>query len=398
MTSELQTPCWIVNQNTIHTQVRALQTALASHFNNWRVGYSVKTNSLPQIINIMHEYGCKAEVVSHDEWHLAMLCGIDGHDVIYNGPMKSYDTFMEAVTSGAIVNIETKRELQWLTELPKDGNYKVGIRLNINLSNISAKDAVRENDNSRFGFSDDSDDLADAIAFIQALPNVRISGLHLHRTTQARRVNFYRHIVRYAARIIKKYGLSLDYLDVGGGFYGTLPGKPSYSDYILAIRETLEEQEISDLELIVEPGTALIDNAVQFITEVIDVKTVENETKIITTNGSRMDIDPFFRKKSYICRRIGESQEPRITIAQQLVCGCTCIEEDRLTKLTNFEEIKIGDRLEFSNVGAYTMTLTPLFIRYLPNVYLIADGNTKLIRQAWTANDIYSINTQQCTE
>jgi diaminopimelate decarboxylase len=346
----------------------------------------------------MHEYGCKAEVVSHDEWHLAMLCGIDGHDVIYNGPMKSHNTFMEAVASGAIVNIETKRELHWLTELPKSENYKVGIRLNINLSNISAKDAVRENDNSRFGFSDDSDDLADAIAFIRALPNVRISGLHLHRTTQARRVNFYRHIVRYAARIIKKYGLSLDYLDIGGGFYGTLPGKPSYSDYILAIRETLEEQEISDLELIVEPGTALIDNAVQFITEVIDLKAVENGMKIITTNGSRMDIDPFFRKKSYICRRIGESQEPRTTIAQQLVCGCTCIEEDRLTKLTNFEEIKIGDRLEFSNVGAYTMTLTPLFIRYLPNVYLIADGNTKLIRQAWTANDIYSINTQQCTE
>ena len=32
--------------------------------------------------------------------------------------MKSKSTFLEAIAGGAIVNIETKREIEWLKELP----------------------------------------------------------------------------------------------------------------------------------------------------------------------------------------------------------------------------------------------------------------------------------------
>jgi diaminopimelate decarboxylase len=395
MIETLHTPCWIVNPAAIDTQIAALQCALRSHFADSCIGYSVKTNSLPQVLSTMRNGGCMAEVVSADEWQLARLCGYSASDIIYNGPLKSKDTFIETIIAGGTVNIETRREIAWLRDLPASGTYSVGIRLNINLSQVSAKDAVKDDDNSRFGFTDCTSDLADALAAISAMPNVRLAGLHLHRTTHARRVNYYRHVVKFAARIINKYSLKLDYIDIGGGFYGTIPGKPSYNDYIDAISETLREQGIDNIRLIVEPGTALIDSAVQFVAEVIDVKNTGVGTKIATVNGSRTDIDPFYRKKSYICQTIANNAdgEPRNIVDEQLICGCTCVEEDRITKLTSKPELRCGDRIVFKNVGAYTITLNPLFIRYFARVYTLHNNQYVLTRSEWTANDIYELNT-----
>ena len=84
-------------------------------------------------MKLASEMGAYAEVVSYDEYQLARLCGFEIDHIVYNGPMKSKETFIEAVANGAIVNIETKRELEWLKELPSDGHFNVGIRLNINI-------------------------------------------------------------------------------------------------------------------------------------------------------------------------------------------------------------------------------------------------------------------------
>ena len=123
-----------------------------------------------------HRFGCKAEVVSHDEYRLARLCGFAPNDIIYNGPMKSWETFHEAMVGGAIVNIETKRELQWLDRLSEGHVYNVGLRLNINISKVSPEDADGEDDNSRFGFSDETDEFADAVNFISSRSKLRLAG------------------------------------------------------------------------------------------------------------------------------------------------------------------------------------------------------------------------------
>ena len=111
--------------------------------------------------------------------------------------MKSKETFLKAVTDGAIVNIETWREIEWLTELPKDKLYKVGIRININISEVSPKDEANANDNSRFGFSFENGDFKKAIIAINKLNNVRVVGIHTHREPKTRSVNFYRNVIRY---------------------------------------------------------------------------------------------------------------------------------------------------------------------------------------------------------
>lgn len=388
MYEECVTPCFVFDEAEFRRGVEAFGNALSQRFQRVAIGYSVKTNSLPYALKSARACGCRAEVVSHDEYQLARLCGYEPSEIIYNGPMKSKQTFLEAVEGGAIVNLETKRELQWLRELPAEGKYAVGIRLNINLSHISPEDADGDDDNSRFGFSDESDEFECALRQIESMPNVSLSGLHIHRTAHSRSPRFYERSVAYAAQVIRKYKLTLDYLDVGGGYFGIFPNKPTFADYAEAFYRPLAEQGVGNLMIIVEPGNALTASPFKFLSEVIDVKRVDERTRFVTTDGSRNDIDPFFHKSDYLKELLPTDDDREIEHCQ-IVSGCTCLEYDRLFALTDAPRLEPGDRILYNNVGAYTMTLSPQFIRLWPRVYAVNEqGEIKLVRRESSATDI----------
>ena len=381
----LSTPCFILDEKELVRSIQGFKSALDVFFAQSTVGYSVKTNSLPYCLCIANEKNCYAEVVSYDEYELALQCGFSKERIIYNGPMKSKESFLEAIQNGAIVNIESHREMEWLRLLPKDKLFKVGLRLNVNISKISPEDADGENDNSRFGFSDETEEFSSAVKIIDGLPNVELSGLHIHRTAHSRSIRFYQNSIRYACETITKYGLDLDYLDVGGGYFGIFPNKPTYKDYAEAFREVLAEYRLENLRIIVEPGNALVASCFSFLSKVIDVKHIESNRWFITTDGSRNDVDPFFRKSSYITELITNDEDD--VVEEQIVSGCTCLEYDRLFTINNQPLLKVGDKVLFKNVGAYTMCLSPLFIRYLPKVFVKTNDTYKLIRDNWTANE-----------
>lgn len=384
-----ETPFYVMDEREFEKSVKDFQEALKIRFHNVRIGYSLKTNSLPYVLKLARKLGCFAEVVSSDEYKLAKHCGFLPCEIIYNGPMKSKDTFLECIQEGGTLNIETKRELKWLSELPAGKSYKVGIRLNINISIVSPEDSDGEDDNSRFGFSLESGEFQKAIEYIETIPYVNLVGLHIHRTAHSRSPRFYENSVRYAADIIQKFNLQLDYLDIGGGYFGIFPNKPTFRDYAQSIAIGLGNLKIPNI--IIEPGNALVASCFKFITEVIDTKKVDPSTFFVTTDGSRNDVDPFFRKSDYLKEIVYKSSpKDRHIEEKQIVVGCTCLEYDRLFIINDSPQLEVGDKIIYNNVGAYTLTLSPLFIRYFPKVYSMdKEGNLKLVRAAWEAKDYF---------
>ena len=74
-------------------------------------------------------------------------------------------------------------------------------------------------------------------------------------------------------------------------------------------------------------------------------------------------------------------------VEEQIVVGCTCLEYDRLFALNHQPLLSVGDKIIYKNVGAYTMCLSPLFIRYLPSIYLKKGQNFTKIRDKWTEEE-----------
>lgn len=380
---ELQTPYFLIKEKELKINIESLEKALKKYWNNFKIAYSCKTNSLPWILDYIKNTGHEVEVVSDTEYKLVKKIGFKNEKIIFNGPNKSKKMFLEAIKNKIIVNIDSNNEIEWLKELDEEllENIEIGIRVNFNLEKDCPGETGFFNEGSRFGFSYETGDLKSKINTLNNLRNVKVKGLHIHNTTKTRSVNAYISICKCANNISDWLDYTLSYIDIGGGFFGGVPGKTTFNEYFKNISKILIEKfNPQETTLIVEPGSALIGSPIDFITEVIDVKDTFAK-RIVVINGSRNNIDPFFIKKSYYFKTDINNREIK---SKQLVCGYSCLDNDRLMELENYQELKKGDKIIFEKVGSYTMALSPLFIEYFPDVYVKREnGNTIRVRDKW---------------
>lgn len=394
---ELKTPYYMINEANLVYDIELLRRSLEKSWGNYVMGYSVKTNSLPWLLTYLKKHGFFAEVVSEQEYELSEILGYKDNRIIYNGPIKDKSVFAKVLENGGYVNLDSSYEPEWLEELCKNnpGNtYKVGLRVNADMSAMCPDEELLEEDGGRFGYCYENGDLEQVIDRIKAIPNAKIAGLHLHTSTKSRRPAVFAALAALAVKVAKEYSLSLEYVDMGGGYFGGRSDMPSYADYMPAICDELRKFFYPEkTKLIVEPGVSLISRAISFETSVIDVKDIR-DIRYVVTDGSRVNLNPQVTRHSYP-HHIEYAKETvrQDTIPIQWVCGATCMEYDRLFPIENDVELKAGDRIIYDTAGGYTMCLSPLFIHYFPAVYVERrDGTLFTARKEWTNNEFLSRN------
>lgn len=379
----MKTPYYVIDQNELDDNFQKLKLAMETHWRNYIIGYSYKTNALPWVIRHFDRLGCYAEVVSEEEYRLAQKIGVMPDKLIYNGPIKSKETFLEAIQNGCVVNVDSHRELDWLDELPQE-QRAVGIRVNFDIEKMCPGQSQCPEEGGRFGFCYENGEFARVVALLRE-KGVRIAGLHLHTSSKSRGLDIYRAIAQVACRLQRELGFELDYIDVGGGFFGGLPTKPQFDEYMELMAGILAgEFDQQRTKLIIEPGMAVIGAPVQYVTTVIDVKDTQF-SRFVVTDGSRTSIDPLMTKSSYFHTFQRQGSNP--VVPEQIICGYTCMEHDRLFVAKDEPALQPGDQIIYHKVGAYTMCLTPLFIRYFPDVYVRRSGTLFKVREAWTPED-----------
>ena len=381
--NEKKTPYFLIHKDILDEGLGKLKAALQSAWPNYIIGYSYKTNACPWVIRYFKENGCYAEVVSDDEYYLAKA--INANKIIYNGIAKSKDTFLEAIREGQIVNIDSEYEIDWLDELEKK-EWKVGIRVNFDLESKCPGQTQCGEDGERFGFCYENGELKKAIERIRG-KGIEVSGIHLHKSSKTRMPDIYKAIAMTAVEIARDYQLRLRYVDIGGGFFGGLENKPQFPEYFTMVSDILSQFfNPKETTLIVEPGMALIGPAIDYVSSVVDIKKTTRNV-FVTTDGSRTQIDPLMTKTSYFYDIMWKNNEKREVLKRQVISGFTCMEHDRLFELANEKQLLPGDQIVYHKVGAYTMCLTPLFIKWFPNVYVNNGTGVEIARYKWTEKE-----------
>lgn len=379
----MKTPYFLIKKKELDQNIDDFFEALHVEWGASVLAYSFKTNSLPWLLTYLKDKGCYAEVVSSCEYELALKLGYQKDKIVFNGPVKGKEEFLDAFWNGSIINIDSEREITWLEELePLEETRGIGIRVNFGIEDVCAGEIGYEEDGTRFGFNYENGSLEKAINRLQNIPNIKVCGLHMHSTSASRSLKVYRALARMASRIVKEMHLEVEYIDIGGGFFGGMPGKTTFKEYVAAIRQELHDIDSENVTLIVEPGSAIIGSCVEFVTTVVDAKD-NAKSRIVTIDGSRCNVDPLMIKKRHFYRIEGNGE---VLPKRQVVCGYTCMDKDRLMVLEFEQELKVGDRLVFEKVGSYTMALNPLFIQYYPAVYVDEEGYP-CVRRAWNVDD-----------
>lgn len=372
---ELQTPCFILDENDFKKNINNFKRVLNKYFETSIIGYSFKTNSLPRVLQLAKECGCFAEVVSADEYLLAETIGFDPENIIFNGPVKEKQVFLKALEGGSFINIDAKREIEWLIEYGKP--VSIGIRVNLDTESY----VPGHTHTGRFGFCYENGELHDAIEKLR-INGYNVSRLHMHVSSTTRSPEVFECLSHKACEIIEKEALEIEAIDFGGGYFGGGDDGEHYETYISKIYETLKIYGMEKLKIIVEPGASVVASAFSYMTTVVDTKKT-TYGDFVTVDGTRLHIDPLMTKSRYQYNTLQQKEGEN---AVQTVCGYTCMEKDRIMEYSG-TRLEIGDRIEFEKVGSYTMCFNSLFITYLPTVYSKIDSEYVIVREKWNVEE-----------
>lgn len=396
--NQLDTPFFFLDRARMKHEVEQMRLAFQSYWNNYKIAYSVKTNSLPALATEFLNLGIDAEVVSYDEYQLIRALGFSRDRIVCNGPIKEPIWLDEIAYGSEVVNIDSQQEISYYLEaarLHPNRTFSVGIRVNLNLEQEFQEEINTNNLGSRFGFSYERGELKRAIERLQTLPNLKIVGLHFHVNSNTRSLAIYRYLIEHFVKLVKSYQLQeIRYVDMGGGYYGGVPGKPGWKDYLSTFAEVLTAGGFTpeNLQLIIEPGVSLLASSLRYYTRVRDIR--ENAfSPIAILDGSRIHIDPFFQKQKhqYFYTQVKGDSSKRFSAVQ--LTGFTCLERDRF--FTEEGEVGVGDLFIFDKVGAYTLTLSPLFISYFPPVYAVfEEKGIYKVRGKWTHHEFLQKSTK----
>lgn len=180
-----------------------------------------------------------------------------------------------------------------------------------------------------------------------------------HVGTQTTSAEKYRTAIHYAARVIKAADVTVDRLDVGGGFPVAYEGdenNATVSDCVQCMKEALSEHGLTEIELLAEPGRVLVAEAASLVTR---VEMRKGDLLYLNDGvyGGLFDaakwVGTRYPVSAVSCDRPFEGKTDNFRLA-----GPTCDSLDMMDGPFNLPaDIGIGDWVVFENVGAYSQVL-----------------------------------------
>lgn len=388
---------YLIDSGTVENNYHDMIGAFRAVYPKTRIAYSYKTNYTPRLCKLIDTLGGDAEVVSEMEMWLAGHIGVQPSRIYYNGPYKKYLYVEEALLKGIHVNLDGDYEIAMLREIAgryPDRMFKVGLRCHID---------VGQSFPSRFGFDAENGSLADAVTELSNLPNVSVTGLHCH--IPFRTLESYRQRVERMNEILDGLPeLPLEYISMGGGYLGKISEQmldrfsfmpPAFTDYADVVAGFMKERYSDKPDaptLIIEPGSAVVADAMQYVARVVNIKRVRN-IDVAGMSGSTFQMNPSVKdmNRPVEVYRPADSVSAAAYYDDLYMAGYTCIESDYLYK--GYQgKLGIGDFVVFHNVGSYSVVMKPPFI--LPDIPMleIQDGDKVCVwKRAQTPEDVFAL-------
>ncbi len=382
-------PVFVISEKTVRGTFAEARQAFETRYPKVQFAWSYKTNYLDAVCSIFHSEGSWAEVVSGFEFEKALLLGVNGSNIIFNGPEKSEEDLTLAINHDACIHIDHFDELYLLIETTRKLGKKARVAIRVNL------DAGIYPIWDRFGFNYENGEAWNAINRIMLAENLDLIGLHTHIGTYIMASSAYAVAATKLSNLFmatyRKFDHWIKYIDLGGGFASKntlkgayMPGAetcPSFDEYAEAISNAIISSEIPHENLPVlflETGRALIDDAGYLLTTVLANKRSNSgrRTMVIDAGVNLLFTSFWYNLAIYPAKEASDYSE------ETTIYGPLCMNIDVIREAINFPHVQTGDRLVIERVGAYNMTQWMQFITYRPNVVLIdSEGKTHVIRK-----------------
>lgn len=386
------TPCYVYSRATIERHWRAFDQAFSAlpHL----VCYAVKANSNLAVLNIMARMGSGFDIVSIGELERVLSAGGDPAKVVFSGVGKGRAEMAAALQVGIrCFNIESEMELDRLENVASELNVVAPVSVRVN-PDVDAKThpyistGLKEN---KFGV--DFDVALPLYLSAARMKHIQIIGMDCHIGSQLTELS---PVVDALERVLAlidelaREGIEIRHLDVGGGlgirYDDERPPQPL--EYAHALMPQLQGR---DLEIVLEPGRAIMGNAGVLVTRVEYLK-MGHEKNFAVVDAAMNDL---LRPSLYSAWQeiIPVKQHSEIASQSYDVVGPVCESGDFLGKDRSLA-IAQGDLLAVRSAGAYGFSMSSNY-NSRPRVaeVMVDVERVHLVRKRESLQDLYALET-----
>lgn len=343
-----------------------------------RIAYPVKANPALPLLKHLHSLGVQAECASEHEVTLALLAGFPTGRIVYNSPAPDIDFVLAMRREGAAVVADNIAVLKALgADGAGTGKTLARVALMSSSSYVSEESwhalTAHADPQGKFGIP------LEILADEARAAGVKLDGLHVHAGTMMDDPQVFalvRDELVGLARALRAEGHPIRVLDLGGGLGISFRGNdpfPQISDVGAALAGASGSvlAGLEDAELWVEPGHALVGQAVALLTTVVTTKTQRGRRWAVCDVGS--DQLAKVTLLDWRHRILKADGSPLPMDGPDALGGPLCFAGDVLLPHTDLRDVKEGDVLVVQHAGAYCAALENRFNGRLSSAMVVID-------------------------
>jgi len=397
------TPTYLYSSAAIANAYQELQEGL--HGISHTICFAVKSNGNLSILKRLAELGSGFDIVSGGELRLLQHLGVPGDRIVFSGVGKDREEIREALNYRAgtqsepgilLFNAESEAELQILCEessrIVQNGAKApaAAIRVNPDVLAGGHPHIATGRHEHKFGL-----DWKEAKRLYLAHRNskwIRWEGLSAHIGSQITTLDPFRRAVKRLVGYVeelKAQGISLHYLDVGGGLGVRYSDQkpPNRTAYAKLIKELVRG---ANVEILLEPGRSIIAQSAVLLTRVVYTKTTRGK-RFVIVDGAMNDL---MRPTLYgaihpITKVTRDGNEGNAKRQRADIVGPVCETGDCFLHDWPLGEVQAGDLLAIWGAGAYGMVLASNYNARCRPAEVLVEGETfRLIRRRETQEDL----------
>ncbi len=363
-------PLWLADVDRFRVNLASFEAAWRAAWPDVRIAYSYKTNRLLAFLQAAELDGASAEVAGEAEYELAAgLIEIDPVQIVIDGPAKPDSLLARAGAGRALVLADSAAELE---RAAAAGVTRIGLRVALD-SFTGAQ--------TRFGIP--PSEIA-AVANAAAALGLRVHALSTHLVSTDFDPDSGGVVVSWprpaeehagAARVLATLAAELAaesheiaVIDLGGGF----PPWPAVEAHARSVAGALAAAGFTG-QLLLEPGRAIVADAVELAFTVIAVKTLVDGTRCLVCDAGTNFLPGALTRPPQL-RALGLDGPP----SAALVAGPLCLNVDVVHPHALLPDLRPGAVLIAEAVGAYQQAASTQFGEPRPAVVVRQDGRWSL--------------------
>lgn len=382
------TPVYITSADQVRSRFLALDRAFGDYPH--ALHYALKANSLLAVLRIIRELGGAADANSIWEIDVARRAGFAPGEMVFTGVGKSGDELARAVPLELkAINVESAGELARIEALAAGLGRPVRVAVRVN-PDIDAKSHPHISTGLKINkFGVPLDAARELFATLRDRPMLQLVAVHVHIGSQITSLDPLKNAARFIAGLgeeLKRSGLPLEYVDIGGGLGISYDGSPVVppSEYASALVEAVRP---TGLPIVIEPGRSIVGPAAMLVARVIDIKPRNAVSDFVVIDAGMTEL---MRPALYGAFHRIEAVQPRAgALRQYEIVGPVCESSDVMGRDRMMPPLEVGDLVAVRDTGAYGSAMASNYNRRpLPPEVMVDQGEWRVTRRRQTVDDM----------